>query len=443
MTLSHPLRAGLWPLALAAILAAAAPSRAAGQVPGPGSRPVDRSGREQPDEVPCSVVRSAAHGVLLIGARARRVGGPACDLMGEYGDWLLRTDSLLGTPPSRRPRRFTGREWDYASGAMRIGVPSAFVLLRGDSVSFADARGTRRLYLTAIAGDGGSAPEEVGSWHVLVDQDSSALRLFRSAITERGLRVVLSGKWGVAWATRNVTVDPRRVRSQLDAAARLRAALGFEDRMPPVQFIIGPPTDTTLAMLGVAARGRALYAMMVHPPLAVFAPRAADGGIDAHELVHVATMGRRGVVPGAVGEAYAMHAGGSHGRRFAEAFCASEVFDSLPPLGAAELDSAMAGLWWNDARADIAGFALGHAIGWFIATRGDSAWIFADGERAASEDALGFLAGRAGMVRDLALIEVTRSFAARRASCPAGGRPAGPSASRPSAAPAAPPPPNR
>lgn len=388
-----------------------------------------------PDEVPCTVVRSIAHGVLVIGARARRVGGPDCALMGEYGQWLLRTDSLLGAPPARGRRRFTGREWDYASGAMRIGVPSAFVLLRGDSVSFADARGTRRLYLTAIAGDGLSAPEEVGSWLVMVDQDSSSLRLFRSVITERGLRVVLSGQWGVAWATRGVTVDARRVRSQLADAARLRRALGFDDAMPPAQFIIGPTKDTTLAMLGVAARGRALYAMMVRPPLAVFAPRAADGGIDAHELIHVATMGRRSMIPGSVGEAYAMHAGGSHGRSFARAVCASRLLDSLPPLDAAELDSAMSGRWWNDLRADVGGFALGHAIGWFIATRGDSAWIFAEGDPVRDDDALGFLSRRAEVAREFALDEVTRGFAARRAAC-------GP-ASPPAAAPAAPRPPRR
>jgi hypothetical protein len=365
-------------------------------------------------EVPCSVLRSAAHGVLVLGARDRGVGGPGCAIMNEYRDWLARTDDLLTAGPASR---FTGREWDFASGAMRIGVPREFVLLRGDSLSPPRRDGTRRLHLTALVSDAVTPAVEVGSWHVLVDVDSASVRLFRSAVTERGLRVALRARSGTVWATRGVAVDGRRVRAQLAAARALRASLGFDDPLPPAHFIVGPAHDTTLAVLGITSRRRPLFAMMVHPPLAVFAPVGADGGLDAHELVHVATMGRREAVPPSVGEAYALHAAGSHGRPFAEAVCASRILGALPPLGAAQVDSALRGRWWDDDRADVAGFAMGHAIGWFIAARGDSAWIFADGPRAPDGDLLTFLGARAGIAREAALAAVTDGLAARRAAC--------------------------
>lgn len=112
-----------------------------------------------------------------------------------------------------------------------------------------------------------------------------------------------------------------------------------------------------------------------------------------------------------------MHHGGSHERPFAEAFCESKVLRALPPLDAAHLDSALAGQWWNEARADVAGFTLGHAIGWFIAQRGDSAWIFAEGEQAKDNDAIGFLAARSGIVRAEAIARIVEGIAARRAAC--------------------------
>ena len=102
----------------------------------------------------------------------------------------------------------------------------------------------------------------------------------------------------------------------------------------------------------------------------------------------------------------------------------------LPPLDAAQLDSALAGRWWDDARADVAGFTLGHAIGWFIAQRGDSAWIFADGEPATDNDAIGFLAARTGIARHVAMATIVETMAARRDACPG--------AIRSSGAPAAP-----
>lgn len=152
-----------------------------------------------------------------------------------------------------------------------------------------------------------------------------------------------------------------------------------------MRFIVGPARDSTLAMLGVIGMERPLFAMMVSPPLAVFAPLPATGGLDPHELVHVATIGRRDVVPGSVGEAFAMHHGGSHGRTFADACCASALMRALPPLDASQLDSA---------------------------------WIFAEGEPVRDNDAIGFLAARAGLSRESALARIVTSFAARRSACP-------------------------
>jgi hypothetical protein len=118
-----------------------------------------------------------------------------------------------------------------------------------------------------------------------------------------------------------------------------------------------------------------------------------------------------------VGEGFAMHHGGSHGRTFDAAFCANAISRGLPPLSTAQLDSAMAGRWWNDARADVSGFALGHAMGWFLRARADSAWVFADGPPARDNDALAYLGQRAGIAREAALVEIARTLEERRTAC--------------------------
>lgn len=378
---------------------------------------VGGAGGGPPDEVPCTAVRSALHGVIVIGARVPAAGGPSCAVMQQYAQWLEDSDSLLTARPAR-DARFTGREWDYASGAMRLGAPRYFVLIRGDSLT-PNAPGRQgRLHLTAFAAEPAESPSELGSWFVLVDEDSTSSRMFRSPVTARRLHPVLEDGGQLVYAIGGVQLDGPRVRAQLAEARALRRALGFTDAMPRARFVVGPARDTTLAMLGVTRMDRPLFAMMVSPPLAVFAPLSASRGLDAHELVHVATFGRRDMIPGSVGEAFALHHGGSHGRPFAEDFCASTVLRALPPIDVAQLDSALAGHWWNDARADLAGFALGHAIGQFIAERGDSAWIFAEGEVARDNDAIGFLSARAGIARDRAMQRIVAGLAARRAACP-------------------------
>ncbi len=391
---------------LLALLVASSASLAAQQVAAPDGGA----------QVPCSVLRSAAHGVILLGARVQTAGGPACELMDEYRDWLLRSDSLVLGRLTRAPG-FTGREWDYASGAMRMGTPTFFLLIRGDSISAARPPRPRRLHLTALAADESSPLDTVGSWYVLVDEDSTSSRMFRPAFTERRLRRVLEERDATVMAMPGVKVDGAVIRRQLAEARALRHALGFEDGFPAARFVLGRAGDSTLAMLGVKSKHRPIFAMTVFPPLVVFSPTSAEGGLDAHELVHVATFGRRDVIPAAVGEGFAMHHGGSHGRSFEAAFCASPVFSGLPPLTGAQLDSAMTGRWWNDARADVSGFALGHAMGWFLRERADSAWVFADGEPASDNDALGYLARRAGIARDAALREIARTLDERRATC--------------------------
>ncbi len=370
----------------------------------------------QDAQVPCSVLRSAAHGVILLGARVQTAGGPPCALMDEYRDWLLRSDSLVLGRLTRAPV-FTGREWDYASGAMRMGTPTFFLLIRGDSITAARPYRPRRLYLTALAADESSPLDTVGSWYVLVDEDSTSSRMFRPAFTERRLRRVLEDDEATVLATPGVKVDAAVVRRQLAEARALRRALGFGNDFPPVRYVLGRAGDSTLAMLGVQSKHRPIFAMTVFPPLVVFSPASAGGGLDAHELVHVATFGRRDVVPAGVGEGFAMHHGGSHGRTFDAAFCANAVFRGLPPLSASQLDSAMAGRWWNDARADVSGFALGHAMGWFLRARADSAWVFAEGEPARDTDALAYLAQRAGIARATALAEIARTLEERRVAC--------------------------
>lgn len=392
-----------------------------------------------PAELPCTVLDSRMHGMVVIGARLAAEGGPDCALMLEYADWLRRSDTLLALDPPRKAR-FTGREWDFALGAVRFGAPRHFVRVRGDSLRLTGDGHASVLHLSAVASDARGPLCDLGAWYVLVDIDSTGPRAFRSAVTARRPHPVLTDEGSVVYATRGVRIDPARVRAQLAEARALRAALGLPGAMPAARFVIGDATDTTLTMLGVRRMPRPLLAMMVAPPLAVFAPLSATRGLDPHELVHAATIGRRGVVPPSVGEGFAMHHGGSHGRPFAAAVCASATLRSLPALGPAELDSAFAGDWWEGARADVSGFALGHAVGWFIAQRGDSAWLFADGPPIASDDAVGFLAERAGLPRDTALARVAASFAARRAACPP---PAAPPVSPPSAAAGAPAPASR
>ena len=384
---------------------------------------------DAPAELPCTAVRSILHGVIVIGARVRTAGGPACDVMQLYAQWLEASDTLDIARPEREAR-FTGREWDFASGAMRLGAPRHFVLIRGDSLTLAAAGRPARLHLTAFAAEPDERPRELGSWFVLTDEDSTSSRLFRSPVTARRLHAVLAQDGSLVYALGGVQVDGARVRAQLAEAKALRRALGFAEPMPRARFVVGPSGDSTLAMLGVVRMARPLYAMTVSPPIAVFAPLTPTRGLDSHELVHVAAMGRRGVVPASVGEAFALHHGGSHERSFGESFCASMMLRGLPPLDAAQLDSALAGRWWDDARADVAGFTLGHAIGWFIAQRGDSAWIFADGEPATDNDAIGFLAARTGIARHVAMAAIVETMAARRDACPG--------AIRSSGAPAAP-----
>ncbi len=400
-------------------------------------------------EVPCTALRSTLHGVVLLGARLESVGGPPCGIMVEYRDWMERSDALLD---ERRPRdaRFTGREWDFAAGAMRMGAPDWFVLIRGDSLTYAAMGRPRQLHLTAYAAEPEQPPTRLGSWFVLVDEDSVAPRLFRSPVAARRLHPVIEDRGSLVYAVGGVQVDGARVRAQFAEARALRAALGFDDALPLARYILGPARDTTLATLGVRQMDRPLFAMMVFPPLAVFSPLSALGGLDAHEIVHVATFGRRDVIPGPVGEAFAMHHGGSHGKSFGESFCGNRTVLALDRLSVAQLDSALSGQWWNDPRADIAGYALGHAIGWFIAQRGDSAWIFADGEPAKSADAIAFLSARSGIAREEAMARIAEGFEERRRACPAAARStprptptATMPASRPSAAAAAPAPGSR
>lgn len=395
---------------------------------GPMAPPARAQSGSPAAEVPCTVLRSAAHGVVLLGARVELQGGPPCALMLEYRDWLQRSDALvLGTP--RRGAPFTGHEWDFAAGAVRLGAPAFFTLIRGDSLSALRPGRPRRLHLTAFAAGENEPVELLGSWYVLVEQDSGAPRLFRSAFTRRRPRRVLEDRGVRVLALPGVDTDPARIRRQIADAAALRAALGFDGPLPEAHVVLGARTDTTLSMLGVLTKHRTLYAMTVFPPLVVFGPVTAEGGIDAHELVHLATFGRRDVIPAGVGEAYAMHHGGSHGRPFQAALCASQAIAALPPLTAAGLDSALAGRWWHETRGDVAGFALGHAMGWFLTQHADSAWVFAVGEPSADGDALGFLARRTGIPRDSALSAVAAGLEARRATCPV---------SRPSAAALAP-----
>lgn len=385
------------------------------------------------DEVPCTALRSALHGVVLLGVRVASAGGPPCDLMVEYRDWMERSDDLLGVRRAR-DARFSGREWDFAAGAMRLGAPDWFVLIRGDSLTLAAPGRPRRLHLTAFAAEPAAAPSRLGSWFVLVDEDSVATRAFRSPVTGRRLHQVLEDGGSLVYAVGGVQVDGSRVRAQFAEMRALRAALGFTDPIPLARYVMAPARDTTLAVLGVSQMDRPLFAMMVFPPLAVFAPLSAQRGLDAHEIVHVATFGRRDVIPGTVGEAFAMHHGGSHGRSFADSFCTNRTIRGLTTLTVAQLDSSLAGRWWNDARADVAGFALGHAIGWFIAQRGDSAWIFADGPPATSTDAIAFLSARSGIPRDTAMARIAEGFEARRLACPAITAPAVPAGLSPRSA---------
>jgi len=382
------------------------------------------------DEVPCTALRSSLHGVVLLGARTELTGGPPCALMQEYGDWLERSDALL-TSARVRDARFSGREWDFAAGAMRLGAPDYFVLIRGDSLAYSPPGRPRRLHLSAFAAEPSQAPTRLGSWYVMVDEDSAAMRLFRSPVTEKRLHQVLEDRGSIVYAVSSVTINAAHVRSQLAEARALRAALGITEPLPRTRFIVGPARDTTLSVLGVREMWRPLFAMTVFPPLAVFAPLTARNGLDPHELVHVATFGRRDVVPASVGEAFAMHHGGSHGRDFSDAFCANRTIRALDSLTVAQLDSALDGLWWDDPRADVTGFALGHAMGWFLAQRGDSSWVFADGEPAKDNDAIAFLAARSGLARETAMAAIVEGFGRRRASCApqAGARIAAPAAS--------------
>src|SRR5689334_3973350 len=109
--------------ASACLTLAVAASLAAAQQPGTPAAPQPTTS----DEVPCTALRSALHGVVLLGARTEITGGPPCALMQEYGDWIERSDALL-TSARARDARFSGREWDFAAGAMRLGAPDYFVL---------------------------------------------------------------------------------------------------------------------------------------------------------------------------------------------------------------------------------------------------------------------------------------------------------------------------
>ena len=373
-------------------------------------------------ELACSLVQSELHGVLVLRARSRLIGGPLCDVLVQYGDWLKQSDALRA---ARRGAgaRLTGREWDFASAAMRLGAmqlaaPGFFLVVRGDSLTPGAAGVPRRLHLTAFAGGEPEPLPTLGSWFVLVDEDSTSGLVFRSAVAGRRLQPVLEVRGSLVYSIGSAPLDGARVREQLVLAGALRNALGFTTPLPTARYVLGNTRDSTLAMLGVTRMERPFFAMMVFPPLTVFSPRSASGGLDDHEIVHVATFGRRDVIPGSVGEAFAMHHGGAQGRPFGEAFCASVVVRGLPPLTVPQLDSALGGRWWNDARADVAGFALGHTIGWFIEQHGDSAWIFAEGESATDNDAVGFLARRSAIPRDSAMRAVASTLAERRAECP-------------------------
>lgn len=158
------------------------------------------SDRHAPAEVPCTQLRSAMHGVMLIGARLPIVGGPACDVMREYADWLQRSDTLL-TSRRSADARFTGREWDFAIGAMRLGAPRDFFLIRGDSLS-ATTPATR------------SGTRWDGSSRRAATRHGSSRRASRCATTTR------SDSW-----QRSRTVARERVGADRDELRR--AALGL------------------------------------------------------------------------------------------------------------------------------------------------------------------------------------------------------------------------
>ena len=171
-------------LVLAALGSATVPAfRAA---PPLEAQAIGASGSDAPTELPCTAVRSILHGVILIGTRLITAGGPTCDVMRLYAQWLERSDTLdLGR--QGRDARFTGREWDFASGAMRLGAPRYFVLIRGDSLTYAAPGRPARLHLTAFAAEPEERPRELGSWFVLTDEDSTSSRMFRSPVTAHRL----------------------------------------------------------------------------------------------------------------------------------------------------------------------------------------------------------------------------------------------------------------
>lgn len=234
---------------------------------------------------------------MLIGARLPIVGGPACGVMREYADWLQRSDTLL-TSRRSADARFTGLEWDFAIGAMRLGAPRDFFLIRGDSLSATTPGRPRRLFLSAFAADSGALHRRPRAR--LHARDARRDRHGTAALRDDGLA----------------------------AARRLRAA----------------------------ARHRRTRSTRT---------RARRDDRPTRRRAWERWRGVRNA-----------------SRRLARAYVRRCVLRE---------------------RAEA---------------RGDSAWILAEGDPVRDNDAIGFLAARAGLSRESALARIVTSFAARRTACP-------------------------
>lgn len=144
-----------------------------------------------------------------------------------------------------------------------------------------------------------------------------------------------------------------------------RAAFGQTTPLPPLDVLVGPPGDTTLAFLGVQATTVPYYATTwLRPPLLI-SPMTQDGGVDPHELAHLVhlTSSPRAFNALAI-EGFAIAIGGSFGRSLDTEVC--ELFRREPAsrallqLDRKGLRSAVGGPWMESL---LFATAVRHALG--------------------------------------------------------------------------------
>lgn len=357
----------------------------------------------------CGIAHSPFLGMAIVSRSIPSASVPSCSLMASYAKWL--EDSVFLQNPYPLSPSLELREWDFAAGAVLLSSPSRYIAINGDSLRGDPGDESRTLFLSMRALQPSGSLIDVGAWSVVNDS-----RGWRANLSDVAVPTVFRDSRAVLFTVGEAELDSVLVVSQLNAAERLRSALGITSPIPFMRIVVGPPSDDSLGFLGISRTRQSVRAITISPPLTILA-RVVDRGLHPHELAHAVLRREAGRQSAAAEEALATYFGGLGGETFGRALCAMMLSESIPNLGMAELDSIRSGAWWADDRSAVSALVLATAVSWFIAYSGDSAILVAKQDQEQNPDLLLEFASRVGVSDSLAASKLILELERRRNLC--------------------------